>query len=192
MPPNRARGFTLLEVIAALAILGIAVGVMMQIFSGGLKNIHRIDMAHRAMHHAENVMNQVLSDQDIREPIRLSEDLDEEFSYVAEVDYWEEPEAILPLDEVTTPAYLLSVQVDVVFRNDPHGKLYRTLCLKTVSNEIGGPGVTSGDAIRQLFGGAVSGAGAASEEVLRRLGTSNPGLGGNSGQPPLGNLPLGR
>ena len=71
--------------------------------------------------------------------------------------YWEEPEAILPLDEVTTPAYLLSVQVDVVFRNDPHGKLYRTLCLKTVSNEIGGPGVTSGDAIRQLFGGAVSG-----------------------------------
>ena len=60
MPPNRARGFTLLEVIAALAILGIAVGVMMQIFSGGLKNIHRIDMAHRAMHHAENVMNQVL------------------------------------------------------------------------------------------------------------------------------------
>ena len=51
------RGFTLLEVVVAVAILGIGMGVAMQIFSGGLKNVHRISQAHRAMNHAENIMN---------------------------------------------------------------------------------------------------------------------------------------
>ncbi|MDA2923679.1 type II secretion system GspH family protein [Acidobacteria bacterium AH-259-L09] len=149
---RHTQGFTLLEIVVALAILGIAVAVVMQIFSGGLKNIHRIDMAHRAMHHAENVMNEILSDQEMREPVGLSEDLDEEFAYTAEVDYWEEPEQDLSIEVAEPRVYLLSVRVDVHFKNDLHGKLYRTVCLKTVSNEIGSPVQTSADAIRQLFG----------------------------------------
>ena len=66
------RGFTLLEVVVATALLGIGVGVAMQVFSGGLKNIQRIDMAHRAMNHAENVMNEILSDQSITGPTEIS------------------------------------------------------------------------------------------------------------------------
>ena len=62
---QRSRGFTLLEIVVALAILGMGVAVMMQIFSGGLKNIYRMHMAHHAMGHAENVMNQILSNQAI-------------------------------------------------------------------------------------------------------------------------------
>ncbi|MDA2933885.1 type II secretion system GspH family protein [Acidobacteria bacterium AH-259-D05] len=152
MPMHKVRGFTLLEIVVALAILGMGVGVVMQIFSGGLKNIHRIDLAHQAMNHAENVMNEILSDETIVGEVSLAGDLDEEFDYMAEVRHWEEPEDNLSIEVAEPAAYLLSVRVDVHFKNDPHGKLYRTECLKTVPNETGGPVRTSVDAIRQLFG----------------------------------------
>ena len=137
----------------AVAVLSIGVGTALQIFSGGFKNLRRIELAHQAMHHAENVMNQILSDEAIREPVRFAEVLDEEFQYEAEVDYWEEPEERLSIDVVEMNVYLLSVLVDVQFRNDPHGKMYRTTSLKMVTQEPfhSAPGGATG-AIRQLFG----------------------------------------
>ena len=146
-------GFTLLEVVVAVAILGIGVGTALQIFSSGLKNLHKIELAHRAMHHAENVMNQILSDEAIRGPVELAEDLDEEFFYRAVVDYWEEPEEGLSIDMIEMKVFLLMVRVDVHFRNHPHGKRYRTTSLKMVAKEPfqGTPG-RAGEAIRDLFG----------------------------------------
>jgi len=132
---RRNAGFSLLEIVVALAILGITVTVVMQIFSGGLKNIHRIDMAHQAMNHAENVMNDILTDESIIEATHLSGNLDEEFAYTAEVNHWEEPEEFLSIDVIEPPVQLLSVVVDVHFKNDVHGKFYRTVCLKTVPSE---------------------------------------------------------
>jgi len=147
------KGFTLLEVVVAVAILSVGVGVSMQIFSGGLKNIHRIDMAHRAMNHAENIMNEVLCDQSIIEPTQLSGDLDDDFSYTAEVDYWEPPEDQLSLDIVENRIELLSVVVDIHFKNDRFGKKYRAVCLKAVSlqPQPGMPGAPV-NPIEQLFG----------------------------------------
>ena len=136
----------------ALTILGMGMGVILQIFSGGLKNIYRIDMAHQAMNHAENVMNEILSNEDIVGEISLAGDLDEEFAYTAEVRHWEDPEGGLAIQVVEPRALLLIVQVDVHFKNDRFGKLYRTLCLKTVPNEAAGPAGSPSDAIRQLFG----------------------------------------
>jgi len=149
---KRNNGFTLLEIVVALAILGITVAVVMQIFSEGLKNIRRIDMAHQAMNHAENVMNGILSDQSIQGPTSFSGDLDEEFSYTAEVSDWEEPEQNLSIDIAQPRVNLLKVSVEVLFKNDVHGKLYRTVCLKTVPSEPGSGPRTPADAVRQLFG----------------------------------------
>jgi prepilin-type N-terminal cleavage/methylation domain-containing protein len=149
-----AEGFTLLEIVVAVAILGVAVAIAMSVFSGGLKNVRRIDLAHRAMNHAENVMNEILSDEAVREPREFSGDLDEEFSYTASVDYWNEPQARPTIEPVELSVYMLSVRVDVHFKTDPHGKFYRTVCLKTLPVQPlppGGPG--SADVIRQLFGG---------------------------------------
>ena len=105
---------------------------VMQIFSGGLKNVHRIDMAHRAMNHSENIMNELLADHEVRQPMQLSGDLDEEFAYTAQVDFWQEAEEGLSLEAVELKVLLLAVQVDVLFKNDSRGKFYRTVCLKTV------------------------------------------------------------
>ncbi len=149
----RNRGFTLLEIIVAVAVLGVSVGVALQIFSGGLNNVRRIELAHGAMNHAENVMNEILSDQDLISPVQLSGDLDEEFRYTATVDYWEPPRDRLELDLVQSRVDLLSVVVDIHFKNDRFGKRYRAVCLKAVSLEPPpgeGPPL---DPIRQLFGG---------------------------------------
>jgi prepilin-type N-terminal cleavage/methylation domain-containing protein len=151
----KRRGFTLLEVVVATALLGVGVGIAMQVFSGGLGNMRRIDLAHRAMNHAENVMNEILSDQSITGPIQLSGDLDEDFSYTASVQYWNPPEDQgLKLDITQKPMELLSVVVDIQFKHDRFGKHYRAVCLKAVSlqPEQGGL-VPSGNPLQRLFGG---------------------------------------
>ena len=153
MKSDQIKGFTLLEIVVALAILGVGLATTMQIFSGGLKNIYRLDLAHRAMNHAENVMNQILSDELIIESTRLSGSLDEDFGYTAAVDYWQDPREQLALDTVTPTTFLLSVSVDIYFKNDPRGKLYRTVCLKTVAvPDLSSSPLGANQALRQLVG----------------------------------------
>ncbi len=148
---KRQAGFTLLEVAVALAILVIGVTVVMQIFSGGFKNIRRIDLAHRAMSHGENVMNQILTDDEIAGPTTLSGDLDDDFNYTAEVTDWEAPDEGLSLDVAAPNVRLLKVAVEIHFKNDRFGKMYQLRCLKAVS-EVDQNGVVQ-DPIQQLFQG---------------------------------------
>jgi prepilin-type N-terminal cleavage/methylation domain-containing protein len=148
------KGFTLLEVVVAVAVLGVSVGLAMQIFSGGLKNIHRIQQAHRAMNHAENVMNEILTDASVIGPMDLSGDLDEDFSYTAQIDYWDPPEEEgLRLEIAQTPIEILSVVVDIHFKDDRYGKKYRAVCLKSFSlQQVPGAMAPVVDPIQQLFG----------------------------------------
>ena len=135
------RGFTLLEVVVAVAILGVGVSMAMQIFSGGLKNIHKISMAQTAMNHAENVMNEVLSDQAIIGPVQLSGELDENFSFSVQVAPWAPPDNGMALSgPPERRTEILSVVVDIFFKGDARGKTYRAVCLKTVSPMIGSMG----------------------------------------------------
>lgn len=150
---SHMRGFTLLEIVVAVAILGTGVAVAMQIFSSGFKNLHRIELAHRAMNHAENVMDELLSDDSVDQPAQFSGNLDEEFRYTARVDYWEEEREQLSLDFTQPDAYLLGIEVNIHFKNDLRGKRYRTVCLKILreKSEMRGPS-DPGAAIRQMFG----------------------------------------
>ncbi len=127
-------GFTLIEVVVALAILGVTVSIVMQIFSSGLKNLRRIDLAHRAMSHAENVMNDVLVNREIIGPVSNAGELDEEFRYTVDVVEWDPSRDELSLDLINPGVYLLLVTVKIHFVNDRFGKLYKIASLKTVSD----------------------------------------------------------
>lgn len=61
------RGFTLLEVLVAIALLGIAITVMLQLFSANLRAIATSEDYVSAIIKAEAKMRDVLDDQDISE-----------------------------------------------------------------------------------------------------------------------------
>ncbi len=150
-------GFTLLEVVVATAVLAIGVAVAMQVFSGGLSNLHRIDMAHRAMSHAENIMSELLADQDIRGPYHASGDLDKDFLYEAQVDYWNDPNPAALMDPAlpatgAPQVYLLSFSVRIEFKNvaNNNRRYYQAYCLKAVTEDQGE--LDTGDMLRRMLG----------------------------------------
>ena len=63
--PLRAAGFTLLEVVVALAIAALGIGLVMQVFAGGLRNIDRADAYLRAVTIAESQLARVGSEIEI-------------------------------------------------------------------------------------------------------------------------------
>jgi prepilin-type N-terminal cleavage/methylation domain-containing protein len=64
---NSRKGFTLLEVIVAIAILGIAVSVVIQLFSADLRAISASGDYVAAATRAEAEMRNVLDDKNLRE-----------------------------------------------------------------------------------------------------------------------------
>lgn len=139
MRSKGSAGFTLLEVVVSVAILGVGVAACLQIFSSGLSNIRRIDVANQAMWHAENVMNELLTNQEVRDAYQASDDLGNGFFYQAQVDYWYPPDDESFVDEGFEDAeaspYVLEIIVDVLYRGSRNERRYRLSCLKTVVPE---------------------------------------------------------
>ena len=136
-----AGGFTLLEILVSLAIASIGVTLALQLFSGALKNVRKIELATQAMNHAENVMNEILSDENIKGARAMHDDIDENFRWEAVIQEFQIPEQAgwNPLQPF--PMKLLNVRVDVIYRNDRYGKLYRLSSLKPVGlRELPRPG----------------------------------------------------
>ena len=129
---GEAGGFTLLEVVVALAVVGIGITLGMQLFSGALRNIRKIELATQAMNHAENVMNEILSDENIKGARTMHDDLDDNFRWEAVIEEFEIPEQSNWRSMQPFPMKLLNVRVDVLYKNDRYGKLYRLSSLKPV------------------------------------------------------------
>lgn len=66
-PSSNGRGFTLIEVLVALALLGTALAVVMQIFSRDLKSIADVEDYMRASIKADSVMREVLGSDELEE-----------------------------------------------------------------------------------------------------------------------------
>jgi prepilin-type N-terminal cleavage/methylation domain-containing protein len=142
-PRARQKGFTLLEVVMALAIASVGITLALQLFSGALKNLRKIDLAGQAMNHAENVMNEIISDENIKGARVMHDDLDENFRWEAFIQEYQIPEMARwnPAQGQPFPMKLLNVRVDVLYKNDKNGKLYRLSCLKPVGlRELQRPG----------------------------------------------------
>lgn len=121
-PFSSSRGFTLLEVLVALALLSIALIVIIQLFSANLRGIAISEDLAKAVMKAESAMREVLDDEDISE--KSSSDTTPD-GYRIDV-------AITNAEEGRTenlPLKLLQIQLTVHWKD---GVKERALTLKTM------------------------------------------------------------
>ncbi len=104
--PARTRelGFTLLEVLVALAILGVGVSLTPSLISGTLANIRKVQLRTRTIQHAEAVLELALLDDNIRKPTRFTGDFEDGTRWQVEVEEYQMP------DEQTVAAQLPNAQ----------------------------------------------------------------------------------
>ena len=72
-----AAGFTLLEVLVALALLGIGAALTLSLISGSLGKIRKVQVRARAVQHAQTVMELSLLDGSIKGPTTLRGDFED-------------------------------------------------------------------------------------------------------------------
>ena len=116
---KRGRGgFTLIEVVVAVAILGIALTVIIQLFAGGLRLARASKEYTRAVNYANAKMEEINSQQTLEEGITEGE-FDETFHWRVTVNKVNLLPVNLPEDkpsEVKPPIQLFKVKMDVVWK----------------------------------------------------------------------------
>ncbi len=98
------RGFTLIEVLLAVAILGIGLCVIMELFAGGLRSAKVSEEYTKATLYGKMKMEELLAASDLAEG-SLAGSFDDQFSWTAEVRIKNptfstppDPEPTLPID----------------------------------------------------------------------------------------------
>ena len=127
------RGFTLLEVLVAFAILGISLGVLLQAFATGLRNTALAEEYTLATLHAESVLAMI----GIEEPLQegdLQGEIDDKFAWRAVVTVFEDEasddSAASQLNRrlAATPYHVVAE----VFWGNGNGGSARSVALETV------------------------------------------------------------
>ncbi|MBI4680367.1 MAG: type II secretion system protein [Nitrospirae bacterium] len=120
-------GFTLIEVIVAIAILAISLVMIMQLFSGGLRASRASCDYTRAILHAKDKMEELHI-----EPVQGSGEFEDGFKWESEVYPFEEYEEKLENIDVN----LLKVKVKVIWSNIANQqKSVELMSLKTIEKE---------------------------------------------------------
>jgi prepilin-type N-terminal cleavage/methylation domain-containing protein len=70
-------GFTLLEVLVALAVLSIGAALILSLVSGALGNIRKVQLRTRSIQHAETVLEIALLDDSVKKPTVLRGDFED-------------------------------------------------------------------------------------------------------------------
>jgi prepilin-type N-terminal cleavage/methylation domain-containing protein len=138
-----ASGFTLLEVLVALAILGIGVALTLSLITGSLGNIRKVQQRTRNMHYAQTVMELTLLDESIRRPTTLRGDFPDGTLWSAEVADYEVPRD-QPLNprQLPSPVKLLLYSVEIRSPQSPTPDFrLETLKLISVQERRLGPAV---------------------------------------------------
>jgi general secretion pathway protein I len=85
-----AAGFTLLEVLIALAVLAMASTVTLSLITGSLGNIRKVQQKTRSIEHAEERMESALVDSTILQPTSFSGTFQDGTSWVVRVEDYTE------------------------------------------------------------------------------------------------------
>jgi prepilin-type N-terminal cleavage/methylation domain-containing protein len=92
-PGDTQAGFTLLEVLVALAVLGIGVTLTLSLISGSLRNIRKVQVSTRSIQHAETVLEMALLDDSIQKPTSLRGDFEDGTRWTVRIDEYVPPDS---------------------------------------------------------------------------------------------------
>ncbi len=88
---NRQQGFTLIEILVAMMVLAISFGVIMQLFSGGLKSNRVTTDYNYGIFHAKEKMEEILLTKNLT-PGTFSGEFEDGYAWTATVTIPEPPE----------------------------------------------------------------------------------------------------
>jgi general secretion pathway protein I len=111
-----SKGFTLIEVVVALAILGIGLTVIIELFSGGLRLARTSEEYTKAMNFARMKMEEITSQQKIEEGTDEGNCEDDTFHWQVKIKKTD----ILPVEkdsDFKPPVELFQVRVDILWKS---------------------------------------------------------------------------
>ncbi|MCX7912957.1 MAG: prepilin-type N-terminal cleavage/methylation domain-containing protein [Thermodesulfovibrionales bacterium] len=124
-----SKGYTLIEILVALSILGIAITVILQLFSANLRAISRSEDYVHALIKADIRMRELLQSEDLQEKI-WSETTDS--GHRVDVVITE----ILKEKTETLQFSLMEIHLTISWRENLKSKSYSFKTLKTVAKKI--------------------------------------------------------
>jgi general secretion pathway protein I len=115
MSARRQRGYTLIEVIVAFAILALALTLLLGILSNATRQVRWAAGAGRAALHAESLLAQIGVGEALREGQREGEFEDGRYRWTLDVAPWQDPSAppsnMQPIDPGAPMLYVFQLQV---------------------------------------------------------------------------------
>jgi general secretion pathway protein I len=127
------RGFTLIEIVVALAILGIGLTVIIELFSGGLRLARTAEEYTRAMGYAQMKLEEITSKRNIEEGTDEG-DFDKTFRWQVDVKKID----LLPADknpDLKPPAELFQVKINILWKSGSKEKSASIETYKTIKPE---------------------------------------------------------
>lgn len=154
-PAAPQAGFTLLEVLVTLTVLGVGVALTLALISGSLRNIRKVQISTRSIQHAETVLEMALLDDSIRRPTSLRGDFEDGTRWTVRIDEYRVSESAADAPRLSDsiaggqatalPVRLFSYTVEVT---EPESQApdfsLQTLKLVNISESASPAGNTSG------------------------------------------------
>ena len=126
----KPRGFTLIEVLVAVAILGIGLTITLELFSGGLRLGRASEEYTKAVNYARTKMEEMAVKPEVVEGVEEGS-FDDTFRWQVEVKKVE----LLPVEnkpDFKPPAHFFQVQIDVIWKSGSKERSTRIESYRTI------------------------------------------------------------
>jgi len=126
----KARGFTLIEVLVAVAILGIGLTVTLELFAGGLRLGRASEEYTKAVNYARMKMEEMAVKPEVAEGVEKGS-FDDTFRWQVEVKKVD----LLPVEDkpdFKLPAHFFQVQIDVIWKSGSKERSTRIESYRTI------------------------------------------------------------